>query len=337
VRPILFRLPVPGTDFALTIYGYGALMCLGFLAAILVAAWRARTERQDPDVIYNAGLISFLGGVFGARIFYILQYREHFQSAWDLVKIWEGGLVYYGGLLLAAAGVIGYLRLSRRPVLYWLDIVAPSLALGLAFGRAGCFLNGCCFGDVSHVPWAFSWPVGSLPWNHYADAYLAARQTIPAAFQHEGVSAFFGSVSGWLVAGWRAPSIHPSQLYSLVNALGLFGVLHLGFRHKRRHGQIFFTFILLYAASRFLLEYTRADEAEVYFLGLPTLLEWVGRPDAAERLAGLTISQNFAAWMFAAAAAVLVWLGRSRSPTLQADWQPPPHRLSGDPGPRKGT
>ncbi|MGB2781251.1 MAG: prolipoprotein diacylglyceryl transferase [Phycisphaerae bacterium] len=336
MRPIFFRLPLPGTDHAVTLYAYGAMICLGFLAAIWVAAWRARTERQNPEVIYNAGLLSFLGGLFGGRLFYIVQYHTQFFSVWDLLKIWEGGLVYYGGLLLAAAAVIGYLRLARRPVLYWLDILAPSLALGLAMGRMGCFLNGCCYGDVSQLPWAFAWPVGAIPWSHYADAFLASAQAASPLVAGAGAAAPLGAMAGAIVTAWHAPAIHPSQLYALVNALALFVLLHLWFRHKRRHGQIFFTFILLYGASRFLLEFVRADEAEVYFLGLPTLLEGLGWPEAAGRLGGLTISQNVAAWMFAAAAGTLVWLGRSPSPLLRADYQPPPDPSPGDTRPKKG-
>jgi len=326
VHPILFRLALPGTQHALTIYSYGAMMCLGFLSAILVAAWRARSRGQSPDVIYNAGLIAFVCGVFGARLFYVVQYHGQFFSAWDLLKIWEGGLTYYGGLVLGAVGVVAYLGLSRRPVLYWLDIIAPSLALGLAFGRMGCFLNGCCYGDASHLPWAFAWPVGSLPWEHYANAFLESSGLKRAILPAEGFGPALGAVTGCLAGGRQAWTIHPSQLYSLVNAAGLFAVLHLAFRWKRRHGQIFFFFILLYAVSRFLLEYTRADETETYLVGLPTLLRWLGHGAAAGNLGGLTISQNVAAAMAAAAVAALVWLNRSTHPHRGADYEPSPDK-----------
>jgi prolipoprotein diacylglyceryltransferase len=123
----------------------------------------------------------------------------------------------------------------------------------------------------------------------------------------------------------------------MVNALAPFVLLHLEFRHNRRHGQIFFTFILLYAASRFLLEYTRADEAEIHLLGLPTLLEWLGWPEAAQRLGGLTISQSVAAWMFVAGGAALAWLARSRNPRRRADWQPPAETNAADTRSPKGA
>jgi len=167
VRQVLVRIPIPGTDSGITLYGYGVAMCLGFLAAILWAARRAKRDGQPPEVIYNAALCCFFGGVFGARAFYFVQNSGQFPSLWDLVRIWEGGLTFYGGFLLATLAVIVYLKASRRPVLYWLDVIAPSLALGLAFGRVGCFLNGCCYGDVCRHGWGMVWPAGTIPWDRF--------------------------------------------------------------------------------------------------------------------------------------------------------------------------
>jgi len=316
MRPILLRIPVPWTEHVFTLYGYGAMLCLGFLAAIWVAARRAKHLGQSPEIIYNAALFSFLGGLLGGRLFYVIQYRDHFQSLWDMAKVWDGGLTFYGGFLVATAMVIGYLAAARLPVLYWLDVIAPSVALGLAFGRMGCFLNGCCFGDVCRSGWGMVWPVGSIPWQHYAEAFQAALPS-PAGGGDSGAAI------GAVAATWRMPAIHLTQLYSIVNALLLFVVLHLGFRWKRRHGQVIFSFILLYALSRFLLEYLRADEAEAYLLGLPTLFRAVGLEDWVWRLPRLTISQNAAIVMVLAAGAGLVWLGRSTRRELQADFVPP--------------
>jgi len=326
MRQILLRLPLPGTDHVLTLYGYGAMMCLGFLAAILVAARRARGLKQPPEIIYNAALAAFFGGVFGGRLFYVIQYSGGYWHWWDIVKIWEGGLTYYGGLIVGAVAVIAYLRFARAPVLYWIDIIAPSLALGLAFGRVGCFLNGCCYGAPSDLPWAFAWPVGSIPWHHYAERFLASHGAALVSFSGPRL----GAATGAAAAVWQMPRIHPSQLYSLANALFLFVLLHLLFARKRRHGQVFFTFLLLYAVSRFLLECTRADEAWGYLLGLPTLLKGLGMEEAAARLPGLSISQNVAIVMAVVSGAALVWLFRSRRRELAADYAPPAPRREAD-------
>jgi phosphatidylglycerol:prolipoprotein diacylglycerol transferase len=316
VRQILLRIPVPGTEWALTLYGYGAMLCLGFLLAIGVASRRARRLGQSPDVIYNAALFCFFGGLVGARLFYVIQYGEHFRGLLDLLRIWEGGLTFYGGFLLAVVATVGYLKLARLPVLYWLDVLAPSVALGEAFGRLGCFLNGCCYGDTCPAGWGFAWPAGSIPWQFYADQHLAAAGLPSLA---DAGPALAGALTSALVAAWQAPIIYPAQLLSFLNALLLFFVLHAMFPLKRRHGQVLFMFILLYGASRFFLEYLRADEAEAYFLGLPALLGALGFPGAAARLPGLTISQNVGIVMVAGGLAALAGLARSRRPELNAD------------------
>jgi phosphatidylglycerol---prolipoprotein diacylglyceryl transferase len=317
VHQVLLRIPVPFTESAITLHGYGAMLCVGFLLAILVAAWRAKRLNQSPDIIYNLALACFLGGLVGSRGFYVIQYGDTYYSVWDYVKIWEGGLTFYGGVLLGAVCVVGYLRLARLPILYWLDIMAPSVALGLAFGRIGCFLNGCCYGATCPPGWGFSWPAGTIPWQHYADQ-AAAAAGLPSTGGGAGAA-----VTGALAASWQAPAIYPTQLLSFVNAILLFLALHMLFRSKRRHGQIILMFIFLYGISRFLLECLRADEAREYLLGLPTMLTWLGQGSAVDKLPLLTISQNLAVVMVATSAAGLIWLMRTRRPELQAAYAPP--------------
>jgi len=331
VRQVLLRIPIPGTEQVLTLYGYGAMMCLGFLAAILLAAHLAKRRKQSPDVVYNIALLCFFGGILGARLFFVVQYSGQFPNLLDLVKIWEGGLTFYGGFLLAVASVVAYLVTTRRPILYWLDVIAPGVALGEGFGRMGCFLNGCCYGDTCPTGWGLAWPVGSIPWQHYAERFLAsagwsgAPETLAAlgmtAAQPAGAAA--GTLAGSLAAAWHAPAIYPAQFLSLASAVLLTLVLYTMWRWKRRHGQVLFSLILLYGISRFLLEILRADEASVYLLGLPTLLEGLGRQALAARLPGMTISQNVAIVMVLVGVGGLVLLARSRRPQIQADYAPP--------------
>ncbi len=319
MRQILFRIPIPGTDHAQPLYAYGAMMCLGFLAAILVAKWRARRQGRDADTLYNIALFCFFGGVLGARLFYVIQYHDPTRGfdVWSLLRIWEGGLTYYGGLILAGGAVVAYLGITRRPILAWMDIVAPGLAMGLAFGRMGCFLNGCCHGDVTHVPWALRWPVGSIPWQHYATEFLASKGVTVSGYPGGELGAAVASTA----AAWDMPLLHPAQLYSMLNALAIFAVLHVGFRWKKRDGQIFFAFVLLYGITRFLLEWVRSDEASAYLLGLPSLFARLGMEGAAGALPRLTISQNVAIVMVATGMAALVWVARRREAPA-----PPPNR-----------
>ena len=316
MRQILLRIPIPGTDHVLTLYGYGLAMCLGFLLAILTAARRARRDGSPPEVVYNAALACFFGGVFGARAFFVIQNHDQFDSLLALLRIWEGGLTFYGGFLLATLATVAYLRLSGRNVLYWLDVLTPSMALGLALGRVGCFLNGCCYGDVAGVGPGMVWPVGSIPWYHYAEAQVPAFADAVRVFGGEGRAALTGALGGALAAVWRMPAIHPSQVYSLVNALGLAILLSVLFRRRRRNEQVLLTFAVLYGLTRYLLEVIRADEPEIYLLGLPTLLRLVGAREAAGALPGLTISQNLAVVMVVGGGLLLWRLLKSRRPGL---------------------
>lgn len=311
MRQILLRIAIPGTGFSIPLYGYGAMMCLGFLSAIFLAAWRAKREKQSPDVIYNAALVAFFGGIFGARAFYVIQNHEHFNSLLDFVTIWEGGLTFYGGFLLAVLSMAVYLRLNRRPLLFWLDIMAPSTALGLAFGRMGCFLNGCCYGDVcKSVGWGITWPAGTIPWEHYAEQFLGLHGM--ASELPRGPAA--GMLAGALASVWQPPAIHATQLYAIANGLLLALLLHTMFRWKRRHGQVILALAILYGASRFFEEMLRDDEPRIFLFGLPTLFEKLG----LSRPPGLTISENVAALMVAGGIVAYIFLMKSRRRGLDA-------------------
>ena len=153
MHDILFRI---GDRFA--IHSYGVMAMIGFLAALFVARWRARRAGLLPDEITDLCVWALLAGIVGSRIAYILQNTDYFfdtrrpgWSVFDLFKIWEGGLVFYGGLIGAMAVTLLLLRARKLKVLPVLDVLAPSLALGQAFGRIGCYLHGCCYGVPVHA------------------------------------------------------------------------------------------------------------------------------------------------------------------------------------------
>lgn len=155
-----------GSDFALRIYGYGLMLVLGFLVSIMLAQWRARRVGENPEILAQVGLLAVVGGILGARIAYGIQHWDQFSDhPAELFNITSGGLIYYGGVVLATFVVIGFLLLKRVPLRRYLDIVAVSMMVGLAFGRAGCLLNGCCWGgrasDNSYLGMCF--PMYSTP------------------------------------------------------------------------------------------------------------------------------------------------------------------------------
>jgi phosphatidylglycerol:prolipoprotein diacylglycerol transferase len=166
MKPILFT--VPGINW--DVPGYGVMLMLGLFISIWWAARRAIRSRANPDVILNCGFIAIIAGVVGSRLMYVIHYwGEQFanrggflETAWAVINVSRGGLEFYGGLILTAVAVLLWLRFWEKVSIRWyLDIIAPSAVLGLAIGRIGCFLNGCCFGSTCDLPWAVRFPFGS--------------------------------------------------------------------------------------------------------------------------------------------------------------------------------
>jgi phosphatidylglycerol:prolipoprotein diacylglycerol transferase len=249
---------VPGT--AIRLHSFGLMLCLAFLAAIALAAWRARREGLDPDSIYDLALWAVLGSLIGARLFYVVEYwgKGQVKNWLDIFKIWEGGIVFYGGLAGGTVACLAYAIVKRLPVLKLCDILAPSLALGLAIGRVGCFLNGCCYGDECALPWAVTFPPGSAPWWDQAIDSVEdpGQATIPGLTRDDLDRARRGE----LAALPRSAPVHPTQLYSAVDGLILWAVLTAYYPYRRRDGRVMALFLMAYPVTRSLIEYLRDDE-----------------------------------------------------------------------------
>ena len=159
-----------GTSIGLRIYGYGLMLVLGFLVGIYLARWRAGRFGESPDAVTTLGLLALVGGVIGSRAAFVFEKWDS-QFAWrdnplpEILNITSGGLIYYGGAALALASMVVYLRRRKMPIRRYLDIVAPSLMVGLAFGRMGCLLNGCCYGGrcQGEYPLAMRFPYATKP------------------------------------------------------------------------------------------------------------------------------------------------------------------------------
>lgn len=155
--------------FSLRVYGYGLMLVLGFLLGIALTQWRARRAGESPDVIARCGLLAVLGGIAGARIAYVIQHHDKLvgpgHGAFEVFDITSGGLTYYGGLILAVLMVTVYLAAKKLPVRRYLDCFAVSIMIGLAFGRAGCLLNGCCYGAEAgeHSALGMTFPMYAKP------------------------------------------------------------------------------------------------------------------------------------------------------------------------------
>ena len=186
MHPDLFTIPGIG----LQVKTYGFFLTVGFLSAVWLAMRRAQRVGADPDRILDFSFIALFFGVGGARIFYVIHYwKTDFahrpNSFLAIIDIRQGGLEFLGGLLGAMLATLIYLKWKRLSIRMYLDIMAPGAMWGLAFGRLGCFFNGCCFGglcaaaspDVPKYPWAVQFPYGSNAHMHQWDD---RQVTVPA-------------------------------------------------------------------------------------------------------------------------------------------------------------
>jgi len=273
----LFEIPIPFTGISIPIYAYGFMLMVGFLVVIFVARIKAKSEGINPEDISNLGIYTIFVGILGGRTFYVIQNLGSYKhNILDIFKIYEGGLVFYGGLLASIAAVIVYTKIRKLPALKTIDIIAYAFALGIIFGRIGCFLNGCCWGDVCSpdLPWAVTFPK-SVDANSIIDGS-------PAFLHHLGL----GLVS---VSDSRSLPIHPTQIYSALGNLSIFFIINAFFKHRRRDGEITLMFCALYSVMRFTVEIFRDDN--------PPLFD------------GMTISQN-ASILVLAASVTLFIIGR---------------------------
>src|ERR1051326_1051127 len=154
--PEILHIPIPSFlqsmvhASSIPIYSYGLMMVIGFLAAVQLAKFLSRRVGIDPEIFVNAALIALVAGVIGARLSHVLEnlgdYTRADRSVWEnflnMINIRSGGLTFYGGLLLAFPIVVLYGIKKKVPIRRGMDVAAPCIVLGLAFGRIGCFLNG---------------------------------------------------------------------------------------------------------------------------------------------------------------------------------------------------
>jgi phosphatidylglycerol:prolipoprotein diacylglycerol transferase len=234
VHPTLFRIPLGGGRH-FDIASYGVMMALGTIFALFAALRLAKKDRVSADTVVDAAFWSVLGGVVGAKLWYVIQYWSHYEDKWELAKSFRSGLVWYGGVIGGALCLLFYLRRKRQPILTVLDICTPAAALGLAFGRIGCFLNGCCYGEET------SGPLG-VCFHHDSPAF------------HEQLA------KGLIAAGQTASNpVYPTQLFESTGALLIFATILLLRRTRRFFGEQTALFFVLYGVLRFNIEWFRGD------------------------------------------------------------------------------
>ncbi|MFA5097142.1 MAG: prolipoprotein diacylglyceryl transferase [Candidatus Margulisiibacteriota bacterium] len=153
MHPVLFAVgPV-------MVYSWGFMVAIAFAAGILVALQRAKKEGISVDTVLDICVQVMLASIIGARLFYVIGFPDEFTSApLRVLAFWEGGMVFYGGLIFAAAALFYSANKHRLSALKCLDIASLSAAIGYSIGRIGCFLRGCCSGVECSLPWAVRFP-----------------------------------------------------------------------------------------------------------------------------------------------------------------------------------
>jgi phosphatidylglycerol:prolipoprotein diacylglycerol transferase len=133
-----------------TIYSYGIMLVMAFLVSVSLACKKAAKLNINPDKIFNLAFFSFLSGIVGARIFYVVEnFGYYAKNPAEIIKLQHGGLSWFGGLALGALFAFLYVKKNKLGAYKVLDLLAPFIALAQAIGRIGCLLNGCCYGKES--------------------------------------------------------------------------------------------------------------------------------------------------------------------------------------------
>lgn len=236
MHSILFYIgPVP-------IRAYGLMLWIALMVGLVRTLRASKRTGIKPECVVDIALYAVLAGIIGAHIVSILldlPYYWHDPGA--IVTLWKGvlspsgglrGLSFHGGLIGATIAVLIYTRRKGIKFLDAADLLSPALALGYAITRIGCFLNGCCYGIPTNLPWAVRFHTDDL-------------------------------------SGALTPPSHPTQIYAMVINIMIFALL-VGIEKRRRFsGHVFFSYLAMYSVYRFLIEFLRKGvTAQVAFAGL---------------------------------------------------------------------
>jgi len=291
MHPELFEIPF----IHLTIRSFGLMMVIGFILGFYLLGKLGCKISSNPQLITNLALYCLIAGVVGARVFYVVHHFDQLQNPWSsMFAVWQGGLEFYGGVIFAIPVIILYSRHYKLPIRQYLDIAAIALMLGLSFGRLGCFLNGCCFGKPTELPWAVRFPYDSFAYFSQINTNPERNRSDPHLKLPHNENSSFVDINGRLYpkpfdelteqqkfevtkGKYQCLRIHPTQLYSSANAAFLCLLLYLfQLRSQRaagsgntrklftRPGQTFALAFVLYGITRFLIEYLRDDNPFEY-------------------------------------------------------------------------
>jgi phosphatidylglycerol:prolipoprotein diacylglycerol transferase len=238
MRPILFQIS------GYPVSSYGFFMMIGHLAGVAALLWIARAYRLPLGALIDMVIAVVIGGVIGARLGYAYNHWNEFSAApASLFSLWKGGLSFYGGFPPAFFAFLLVLRWRRLPFFAVSDLVCPVLPFSLGLVRIGCFLQGCCYGAPTEVPWAVT--------------FTSFESKVPSPLLHL--------------------HLHPTQLYEAAFLFLLAAGLAFAQRRNRLPPGMLATFsIFAYAVYRLIADQYRGD-IDRNFWGV----QWLGATQAA--------------------------------------------------------
>jgi phosphatidylglycerol:prolipoprotein diacylglycerol transferase len=222
MHPILFEIG------GFPVYTYGLLLAAAYLLGLQFALVRARARGLDPNRIMDLGIWIIVSALVGAKLMLVVVERDKFGwSVAEMMNLFRSAGVFYGGLIAAVGVAFWYLWRHKMPLWTVTDVFAPGIALGHAIGRMGCLFAGCCFGKPTTMPWGITF-------------------TNPFAAQNVGTT--------------LGVPLHPTQLYEAGAELLILALLLFTEKKGRPYpGRTFWTYMLLYGISRFIIEIYRGD------------------------------------------------------------------------------
>jgi phosphatidylglycerol---prolipoprotein diacylglyceryl transferase len=213
----------------ITVYTYGVLLAAAYLFGLQLARIRAKERGLDANRVLDLGIYIIISALVGAKLLLLItDYKSFTADPRELLTLARSGGVFYGGLIVAVIVALWYIRRVGLPLWTTCDVFAPGIALGHVVGRFGCLFAGCCFGKPTTRPWGIT----------FTDPFAAANVGTPL-----GVA------------------LHPTQLYEAGAELLILIVLLVTERKGRPFpGRTFWLYMLLYAISRFIIEFYRGDD-----------------------------------------------------------------------------
>ena len=215
----------------ITIRFYGVMIAIAFLTAIYLAKCEAKRKGLGSESMIDFASLAIISGILGARLYYVILHIDSFlDHPVDIIKIWQGGLAFHGGILGGLLAGIWFAKKRDIPFSRFADAGAPAIILAQAIGRVGCFLNGCCYGKETGVSWAVTFrnPESMVP-NKLLNVPL-----------------------------------HPTQLYEIGGNLLIFLLLYRLRMKKMHDGQLFLLYAIMYSVLRSGIEFFRDDSVYLW-------------------------------------------------------------------------